>query len=162
MSPGHQGMSVLGQQTTSRSLFDHLVGLRQQRRRHRDAKLLPERACSKGASFNPRGRPRHGASNCKILGGADIATSAKEGRNAVRSPQTHSQAGPTTTTRTQWCPRRVYPRSNRSEPPETSQVDPNATTKSALRAGQSTIQSAPTPVATGLLQRNRPKTDMPW
>ena len=40
--------------------------------------------------------------------------------NVVRSPQAHSQAGPIAIAWTKWCPRRVPPRSNRPETPETS------------------------------------------
>src|SRR4029450_4277998 len=82
---------------------------------------------------------------------------AQKGRNVVPPPQTHSQAGPTATTWTKWCPRRVYPRSNRPKPPETSEAGPNAAAKPSLRGDRLALQFTAATVADGLLQRNRPE-----
>lgn len=88
----------------------------------------------------------------------DITATAQEGRDAVRSPQTHSQAGPTASTRTKWCPRRVCPRRNHPKPPEASQAGSNAAAKTRLRSGRFALQFAAASVADRLLQHNRPET----
>jgi hypothetical protein len=53
--------------------------------------------------------------------------------NAVRSPQTYSQARPTATTRAKWCPRRVPPRSNCSKPSEAGETDTDPKPHASLR-----------------------------
>src|SRR5204862_8348330 len=53
------------------------------------------------------------------------AASAK-GRDAVRSPQAYSEARSAPTTRAERRPRRVPPRRDRSEPPQTRPADPDA------------------------------------
>src|SRR5436305_3255210 len=56
----------------------------------------------------------------------DLAPPAQKGRDAVRSPQAHSEARSAPTTRAERRPRRVPPRRDRSEPPQTRQADPDA------------------------------------
>ena len=50
------------------------------------------------------------------------AETTKEGRDALRPPQTHPWPRAASITRAMWCPRRVYPRSSSPKPPETSQT----------------------------------------
>src|SRR5437764_4780165 len=56
----------------------------------------------------------------------DLAPPAQKGRDAVRSPEAHSEARSAPTTRAERRPRRVPPRRDRSEPPQTRQADPDA------------------------------------
>src|SRR5207248_6472809 len=56
----------------------------------------------------------------------DLAPPAQKGRDAVRSPEAHSEARSAPTTRAERRPRQVPPRRDRSEPPQTRQADPNA------------------------------------
>src|SRR5207245_11408739 len=56
----------------------------------------------------------------------DLAPPAQKGRDAVRSPEAHSEARSAPTTRAERRPRRVPPRRDRSEPPQTHQADPDA------------------------------------
>ena len=60
----------------------------------------------------------------QIVGRPHLATAAQEGRDAVRPPQTHPQARPAATTRTERRARRVPPRSHRPEPQEAGEADP--------------------------------------
>ena len=106
------------------------------------APMLSKHAGPKSASFDPRGRSRHGAPDREILARPDIAAAAQEGRDAVRAPQTHPQARPTSTTRTEWRPRRVPPRSNRPEPQEAG----GAHTGTGLKAG---MKDRPCPESVG-------------
>src|SRR5215472_7251094 len=56
-----------------------------------------------------------------------IATArAQEGRNAVRTPQTHPEARPAAITRAKWRPRRVPSRRHRPKPSQARQADPSA------------------------------------
>ena len=68
-------------------------------------RCCPKDAGPQGAAVNPRRCPRHGACDRKILGGPRVSTAAQEGRDAVRPPQTHSQARSAPTTRTDRCAR---------------------------------------------------------
>src|SRR5262249_4891707 len=66
------------------------------------------------------------------MGRAHLASIAQEGRDAVRAPQAHSQARQITTAGAERCAGRVYPRSNRPEPPKARETDPNANPDSSL------------------------------
>src|SRR5438105_11087633 len=56
----------------------------------------------------------------------DLAPPAQKGRDAVRSPQAYSEARSAPTTRAERRARRVPPRRDRSEPPQTRQANPHA------------------------------------
>jgi len=81
---------------------------------------------------------------------------AKEGGDALRSPQTHPKTRPAPTTRTKRRPRRVPPRGRRSEPPQTRQADPT------IRPNPGHVSRAP---SSGVITARRypfanlPKTD---
>jgi hypothetical protein len=96
-----------------------------------------------------------------ILGRPGIAAAAQENRDAVRAPQTHPQARPAPTTRTERCTRRVPPSSHRPEPQEASEADTGTEPKAGMKHGPSQHQrTAGRPLAllrfTGrLLQQNR-------
>jgi hypothetical protein len=53
-----------------------------------------------------------------------VSRREKEGRDAIRPPQTHPRTQPLATTRSMRRPRRVPPRRHRPEPAETGQADP--------------------------------------
>ena len=53
------------------------------------------------------------------------------------APQTHSQARSTSTARTEWCPRRVPPRSNCPEPSEISKTDTDTGPEASMRSDRS-------------------------
>jgi hypothetical protein len=56
-----------------------------------------------------------------------VSTSGRGASHAICAPQTHSQARPAPTTRTEWCARRVPPRSNRPEPAKNGEADTKRT-----------------------------------
>ena len=112
-----------------------------------DAALSSPRAArtasTQGAALDPRGRSRHGPRDRKVVGGDALATATQEDRDAVRPPQTHSQARPATTTRTKRCARRVPPRSHRPEPPEAGQADPDAQPSSQPEGRPAKLSTTP-------------------
>src|SRR5438045_1097007 len=62
----------------------------------------------------------------RCSGGWFMNARTKKGRESVRSPQTQPEARPPAIARTERRPRRVPPRRDRSEPPQTRQADPDA------------------------------------
>jgi transposase len=92
-------------------------------------------------AVDPRGRSRHGPRYRSHRCLRHLATAAEEGRDAVRASQAHPEARPAATTRTEWSPRRVPPRSRRPEPPQTGQGDPDASAETGLK-GRSLRSSA--------------------
>src|SRR6516164_11294089 len=88
--------------------------------------LLPQAGIAASTALDLRGRSRHGSRDRKIVGGAHLAPAPQEDRDAVRASQAHSQARPITLTRAKRRARRVYPRSDRPEPSEDGQADPDA------------------------------------
>jgi transposase len=79
----------------------------------------------------------YGPPDCKVLGRSNISTTPQKDRDAVRAPQTHSQARSTSTARTEWCPRRVPPRSNCPEPSEISKTDTDTGPEASMRSDRS-------------------------
>ena len=75
------------------------------------------------------------ARDCRVLGRSDIAAVAQEGRDAVRSPQAHSQTRSSATARIKRRPRRVPPCGNRPEPSETSRAAAKANLRDSRLAG---------------------------
>ena len=77
--------------------------------------------------------PPRGIRNCSGLRAAlrciriqpDGPETPKEGRDALRPPQTHPRVGPSPITRPMWRPGRIYPRSYRPKPPETGKAQAN-------------------------------------
>src|SRR3954454_10917528 len=98
------------------------------------------------------------------MGRPGVSTVAQEGRDAVRPSQTHSQTRSAATPRAKGCPRRIPPRSNRPEPQEDGKADPNAKSSASLRTVQRDhlcqLIAEPSRSVVGLLQQNRPETDM--
>src|SRR5262245_23465395 len=88
--------------------------------------VLPKASGTTGAALDLRGRSGYGAPDRKIMGGPELASAPQEDRDAVRTSQTHSQARPLRTTRSQpsACP--VHPSSYRAEPSKDGQADPDA------------------------------------
>ena len=87
----------------------------------------------------------------------------EKSRDAVRPPETHSEARSAAIARTERCPRRVPSCSNRPKPQETRQAHPHARTNSGMRRAEpalppirETASDSP-----GLFQRNPPKTAVP-
>src|SRR5579863_10597638 len=95
------------------------------------------------AAIDLRRRPRHGTPNRKIVGGTHRTTAAEEGRDAICAPQTHSQARSAPTTRTEWCARRVPPRSNRPKPPKNGKADTGTEPQASIKANRSSDRPCP-------------------
>src|ERR1700746_603713 len=98
--------------------------------------VLPEAGFTEGSALDLRGRSRHGAPDCEIVGGRYFAPAPQENRNAVRAPQAYSQARPSTFTRPKRRVRRVHPRSHRPEPSKNGQADPDARIDPATRCSR--------------------------
>lgn len=64
---------------------------------------------------------------------SESAGAAEEGRNALRPPQTHPRPRTAPITRPMRRSRRVYPRSNRPEPPETRKAQTNTARRKLKR-----------------------------
>src|SRR6202040_2301277 len=92
-----------------------------------------------------------------------LTTRAKEGRDAVRSPQTHPQTRSVATTRSLRRPRRVPPRRHGAESTETGQTDsrPGANDgymrlKTLINPRVDHPRTRPKPVRGRVLQHNPP------
>src|SRR5215475_5934684 len=118
--------------------------------------LLPQAGIQKGSALDLRGRSRHGAPDRKIVGGPHFASAPQEDRDAVRAPQAHSQARTPTFARSKRCTGRVYPRSNRPEPSQDGQADPNA----RIEVGTAMLAPPLQLTTTGLLQQNRSRAEI--
>src|SRR5215469_13575755 len=66
------------------------------------AALLPEGTGAQDLAVNLRRGARPGPRDRQDRGLSDLAAPAQKGRDAVRTPQAHSEARPATTTRSQW------------------------------------------------------------
>ena len=92
--------------------------------------------------------------------GLGLSAVAQKGRDVVCPSQTHSQARPAPTTRTERCPRRVPPGSHRPEPPEAGETDTDAELPASLKHKRDVPPTAPyervrsNSIAAGLIQRN--------
>src|SRR5204862_7483958 len=117
-----------------------------------EAAVLSERARSQNPAFYRRRRARYGARHRRHRCLCHLKARTKKGRDAVRSPQTHPEARPPAIARTERRPRRVPPRRDRSEPPQTRQADPNTRAnpgvRSRARATPTDIEAAPGPAQT--------------
>ena len=126
-----------------------------------EAAVLSEHARAQDDPLDPRRRPRHGPRHRHHGRLRHLAPRAKEGRDAVRAPQTHPQARPTATTRSERRPRRVPPRRHRPEPTQARQAHPLDRAGSPCLSDSGPRKTAiPLPLApviSGLFQRYRPK-----
>jgi len=98
--------------------------------------VLPQTGFTEGSALDLRGRSRHGAPDSEIMGGRYLAPAPQENRDAVRAPQTHSQARSLTLTRPKRRARRVHPRSHRPESSKDGEADPDARINPATRCSR--------------------------
>ena len=91
------------------------------------------RSIYEGRATWPRGRQDRGLS--------DLAAPTQKGRDAVRTPQAHSEARPIT--RSQWGARRIPPRSHRPEPSQARHAGSDSPADTGLRGHH----PSPTPLA---------------
>ena len=90
----------------------------------RSSPMLPERARAQDRALHPRSRPRQGPRDRQDRGLCRLTPRAKEGRDAVRPPQTHPQARPIAPAWPKRRQRRVPLRRHRPESPETGEARP--------------------------------------
>ena len=100
------------------------------------AQVLPEHAGAQDPALDPRRCARHGPADRQVMGRGHLSTAAQEGRDAVRSPQTHPQARSAATERTDRRSRRVPARSHRPEPQEAGEAGPAPEPQASLRSRQ--------------------------
>src|SRR5690606_8366566 len=94
--------------------------------------LHTQYASSQDHALDPRRCARHGPQyrHERCLFG--LTSPAKEGRDALRSPQTHPEAGPLAPARSQRSERRVPPRRRSPEPAQNGQDDPATEPRTGL------------------------------
>lgn len=98
---------------------------------------MPQHHSARDHALGPRRRPANGARYLCALeegrtSGPHLAARAQEGREAVRRPQAHPEAGSAMATRRERGPGRVPPRRGGSDPQEASQADLVAATEPGL------------------------------
>jgi hypothetical protein len=109
-----------------------------------------------------------GRARSRSRSGADrrlshVTPRAEEGRDAVRPPQAHPEAGPPTPAGPERCQGRVPPRRHRPKPPQARQADSDPAAGARLRGAALARPNVATRLEapkSRLLQHNLPKADV--
>lgn len=112
-------------------IIGYCMGIRSERHLWAQRALQPKARSAQDHALGLRRRTRHGARYRHHRRLSRLPPPAEEGRDAVRSPETHPEAGSLASARSQRSERRVPPRRSSPEPAQTGkdEADPGPRTR---------------------------------